>query len=244
MLTQFYLFFKHILRYFYSRFTVIEVNKLLSHSSWLTSGIRTSCQHNRVLYLKLRNNNNPVFMKYFKNYCRILSKVIKEAKRMECDRHILNSDNVMRTSWKLINRELGKDCKNYGLQSLNINGRCITSHQIIVNAFNEHFTTLPTTISQNINASNCSTTTSDNHSTILFSLNHVYQNSFPNIKYHCTTTRETENVIKTLKLSNSCGYDEVPSKLLILCSPLNYIRNRTLFTGVFPDRLKYATIRP
>jgi len=156
----------------------------------------------------------------------------------------------MRTSWKLINRELGKDCKNYGFQSLNINGRSITSHQIIASAFNDHFTTLPTTISQNINTNNCSTTTSDNnHNTISFYLNHVYQNSFPNIKYHCTTTRETENLIRTPKLSNSCGYDEVPLKLLKLCSyyissPLNYICNRTLFTGVFPDRLECATIRP
>jgi hypothetical protein len=51
-----------------------------------------------------------------------------------------------------------------------------------------------------------------------------------------------------LKLSNSCDYDEIPSKLLIICSyyissPLNYICNRALLTGVFPDRLKYASIR-
>ena len=143
-----------------------------------------------------------------------------------------------------------KDCKNYGFQSLNINGRSITNHQIIVNAFNDNFTTFPTTISQKINANNCSTTTSDNnHNTISFSLNHVYRNPLPNIKYHCTTTREVENIIRTLKLWNSCGYDEVPSKLLKLCSyyissPLNYGWNRTLFTSVFPDRLKCATVRP
>ena len=225
---------------------MIKVNKLLSHNSWITSGIRTSCQHKRVLYLKLRNNNNPALMKYFKDYCCILSKVIEEAKRMEYDRHILNSNNIMRTSWKLINRELGKDCKNYGFQSLNMNGRSITNHQIIANAFDDHFT-FRTMISQKINARNCSTTTSDNnHNTISFSLNHVYRNSFPSIKYRgtttttttTTTTREIENIIRTLKLSNSCRYDEVPSKLLKLCSyyissPLNYICNRTLFTGVF-----------
>ena len=38
-------------------------------------------------------------------------------------------------------------------------------------------------------------------------------------------------------------------KLLKLCSyyissPLNYICNRSLFTGVFPDRLKYTSIQP
>jgi len=52
----------------------------------------------------------------------------------------------------------------------------------------------------------------------------------------------------SFKSSNSFGYDEVPSKLLKLCShfisSLNYVCSRTLFTGVFHDWLKYAIIRP
>jgi hypothetical protein len=200
--------------------------------------------------MKLRNNNNPAMRKYFKDYCQIISKVIKEAKSMEYDRHILNSNNVMRTSWKLMNKELGKERKNHGFQSLNINGRSTTNHQITANAFHKHFTTIPTMISRNINASNCFTKTSvNNQNNLSISLNHVFQNSLPSNKYCCTTTKEIENVIRSLKSSNSCGYDEVPSQLLKSCSyfmsfPLNYICNNTLFTGVFPDRLKYATIRP
>jgi len=70
---------------------------------------------------------------------------------------------------------IGKYCKNYGFHVLYINGRSIINHHIIANTFNDHFTTFPTTISQKINASNCSTTASDNnHNTISFSLNHVY----------------------------------------------------------------------
>ena len=105
-------------------------------------------------------------------------------------------------------------------------------------------------ISQKVNASICSTKTSDNkQNNFSFSLNHVFQNTFPSIRYHCTTTNEIENMIRSLKSSNSSGYDEIPSRMLKLCSyfissPLNYICNRTLLTGVFPDRLKYATIRP
>jgi hypothetical protein len=53
----------------------------------------------------------------------------------------------------------------------------------------------------------------------------------------------------SLKSSNSFGYDEIPTKILKSCSsyisiPLNYICNRIFTTGVFPDRLKYAIIRP
>ena len=168
---------------------------------------------------------------------------------MGYDRQILNS-NMMRTSWKLIHKESSKDRQNQGIHTLNINGRSTTIHQIIANAFNEHLETMPTTITRNTGASNCSTKTSvNNHNNISFSLKNVFQTSFPSIKYHYTSTKEIENIMKSLNSSNSCSYDEVLMKLLKLCcyyisSPLNYICNRSLFTGVFPDRLKYATIRP
>jgi hypothetical protein len=105
-----------------------------------------------------------------------------------------------------------------------------------------NFTTIPYTINQNINENYCLAKTSvNNQNKFSFSLKHVFQNSFPSIKYHCTSNKEIENIIMSFKSSNSCGYDEVPTKLLKLCSyfissSLNYICNRTLFTGVFLDR--------
>jgi len=53
---------------------------------------------------------------------------------MEYDRHILNSNNVMRTS--VINKKLGKDHKNHAVQSVNIDGRCTANQQISADAFN------------------------------------------------------------------------------------------------------------
>jgi hypothetical protein len=79
-------------------------------------------------------------------------KSYERSKRNEYDRRILKSNDVTRTSWKLINKELGKDHQNHGLQSVNINGRSTSNHQIIANAFNKHFTTIPYMINQNINA--------------------------------------------------------------------------------------------
>jgi hypothetical protein len=54
------------------------VLKLSNNNSWITSGIWTSCKHKRVLYIKLRNNKSPTLRKYFKDYCWIVSKVIKD----------------------------------------------------------------------------------------------------------------------------------------------------------------------
>ena len=65
----------------------------------------------------------------------------------------------------------------------------------------------------------------------------------------CKTTKEIEQIIKSLKTKNSNGYDEISTKnLKISCSfissPINYICNKMLFWGVFPDRLKYTIIKP
>jgi hypothetical protein len=88
----------------------------------------------------------------------------------------------MRTSWNLINKELGKDRKNQELQSVNIKGRSISNHEDIANAFNKHFATMPGMINQSMNMNYCLTKTSfNNQYKIPFSLKHVFQNSFPSI---------------------------------------------------------------
>ena len=51
---------------------------------------------------------------------------------------------------------------------------------------------------------------------------------------NCTTTKLVYNIIMSFVSSNSFGYDQVPTKILDLCShfissSLNYTCNRTLF---------------
>ena len=75
------------------------------------------------------------------------------------------------------------------------------------------------------------------------------QTSFPSMKSTCTTEKEISSIIRSLKPSNSSGYDKITTTVLQACSPyitspLNYIYNRALFTGIFPDSLKFATVRP
>jgi hypothetical protein len=48
---------------------------------------------------------------------------------------------------------------------------------------------------------------------------------------------------------NTYGYDGIPTKIIklsapFITSPLTHICNQTLSTGIFPERLKYALIRP
>jgi hypothetical protein len=49
--------------------------------AWLTTGIKTSCNNKRKLYLLYRASNDPNLKVYNKNYCKILSKFIILAKK-------------------------------------------------------------------------------------------------------------------------------------------------------------------
>jgi len=52
-----------------------------------------------------------------------------------------------------------------------------------------------------------------------------------------------------LKCKNSYGYDEISSRILkistpYVLSPLTYIFNKILSTGIFSDRLKFSEMKP
>jgi len=51
-----------------------------------------------------------------------------------------------------------------------------------------------------------------------------------------------------LKCKNSYGYDEISRILKVstpyILSPVTYIFNKILSTGIFPDRLKYSEVKP
>jgi hypothetical protein len=58
-----------------------------------------------------------------------------------------------------------------------------------------------------------------------------------------------ENIIKSLKPKNSSGYDGISTKLLkegsaFFISPLTYIYNKSISSGIIQDRLKYAIVKP
>jgi hypothetical protein len=72
-------------------------------------------------------------------------------------------------------------------------------------------------------------------------LDHALQNCkqvYPNITFKHTSTKEIEMIIKSLKTTNAQGYDEISVKVLkwsapFISSPLAYICNKSLETGVF-----------
>jgi len=69
-------------------------------------------------------------------------------------------------------------------------------------------------------------------------ISHCFKHPFSKIKWCYISTCEIEKNIKSLKTKNSCGYEEIPVKILklsipFIISPLTYICNKSLSSGVF-----------
>jgi hypothetical protein len=73
--------------------------------------------------------------------------------------------------------------------------------------------------------------------------------AFPNIKFKNTSPKKIENIITSLKAKEFHGYDEITTKIYkistpFISSPLSYTFNKSMISGIFPTRLKYAIIKP
>jgi hypothetical protein len=77
-----------------------------------------------------------------------LSDVIKEANRLNCDTQVINLNNAIKTTWKIIKLEMGRKA-NYGtIHSLNFEGRVINNQQTIADTFNNYSRTLLRSLSR------------------------------------------------------------------------------------------------
>ena len=103
----------------------------------------------------------------------------------------------MKTACNLINTERGKDINNQIIQSLNICDEIITDHQTTADAFNKHFIMIPDTIIKNNIDKNYSAESYKNN--LPHSMVNPSHSSFRSMKFTCTTEKEIDRIIKSLK---------------------------------------------
>jgi len=129
---------------------------------------------------------------------------------------------------------------------LNIRGNFVKNPQTLADTFNNYFTNVAKELVSKITKrdnSNCS------QGSYMQYLDQALPQSFPAIHMKAVTEKEIYVIQKGLKWKRSSGYDEVPSWIVklsmpFISSPLIYICNKILSTGVFPTRLKFSQISP
>ena len=146
----------------------------------------------------------------------------------------------MKKIWSTINETLNRSKKKSDLPNeFLVGNRTITDPKEIANSFNAFFSTICTNLSSNVN--NINTNLKFN-----YYLNNPTDHRFT---FQQVSTNEALSIINKLKSKNSSGKDEISNKLLKsikveISKLLTVVINQSLLTGIFPEKLKIAKIKP
>ncbi|PNF13662.1 hypothetical protein B7P43_G16878 [Cryptotermes secundus] len=234
------------LQIFVSCFPKKKVFERQSTNKWITSGIINSCKKKKDLYLLVKSNNDVNLKTYYLRYCKILANIIKAAKKLYFKNKITHAHNKVKATWNIIKSNIGRNINEQVIDNMDENNKELSS-KINAEKFNEYFIKMTVNISEKIKNKNKLNTNNTNYSP--YNLAQVYNFKYNNINLHNTSTSEILKIIKNFAWKNSQGFDEIPLKLLkisapFIASPLSYIINKSLSTGIFPDRMKYSIIVP
>ena len=215
--TTFNNFLDTFLETFSASFPFKKTQLKRDNKNWLTTGIKISCNNKRKLYLPCRERNDSKLKKHYKEYCKLLTKIITLAKKLYYNATLTNSTNKPKTTWNIIKTITNKQKKSNNVLMMEIEGKLTTHHQTIVEKYNTYYISVADNITHNSQTKN---TIDDLHKkdppNYLYS---AVQQSFTNIKLKNTTTGEIEKIITQPKHKNSCGYDEVTTTILNTGSP-------------------------
>jgi exonuclease III len=201
-------------------------------NKWLTRGIKKSCKTKRILHLKCRKSKLDNDILLYQNYSNILKKVINKSQRIQNNSYILNAANKTKAAWQVINGNTNLPPKHH-IKQIKSNEKFLESPRQIANAFNDFFTD---TVNETTHSSRNS-----GRNDILSVPNSVFLNP--------TTPQYIHKIIKSLKNTNSVGYDGLSTIVIKHCSeqlmtPLSHIINLSIAQGVFPDDLKVTILKP
>jgi hypothetical protein len=172
---------------------------------------KNQCCFKRDLYLISRNSKDPNIKNYYKAYCKLLSRSIIEIKRSYYDNQISNSNNKIKSTWNIVKAITGRKSDHDVIPILSSHDKSFINPKIVSDSFNKYYLSVADNIINNTFNNYNSTDRSTNP---IEYLSHIYKTTFPTIKYNFASTNEIENSFKNFETTNSCGYDEIPVKIL------------------------------
>jgi hypothetical protein len=118
--------------------------------------------------------------------------------------------------------------------------KSIKNYHDPVNVFNDYFTNVTNTYQEKDRNTNIQA---------LSNLYSVFNTPYLQLNWAPVNAKEMKNIIRNLKWKNSFGYDEVTLKILkisspYIISPLIYLCNTSITSGIFPMRLKFSQVVP
>jgi len=148
------------------------------------------------LYLISRNSNDEKLKRHYQAYCKILLKVIKEAKKLNYDTKIKKSSNRCKATWEIIKKLTNNHYSHTNMQELMIDNKHLKDQQDIADAFNDYFSSIVYNVNKN------KVNNKINNAKVFLTQYYLEQNYAhppPSLVIKTFSTKEITSIIKALK---------------------------------------------
>lgn len=212
--------------------SIFVKKRIAPKKSWITNSIRNSCNTKRQLYhLKTKG---LISKDYYNEYSNKLRKVIQQAKKTADTNRIITAHNKNKAMWTIINQHTDRE-KVSGATAggiLKNMKKTTETTQDLLNRVNSFFI-------------NCAGKTDKNN----IKRPKPIRKNVSTLFMAPTCCEEVRDVILKLKNTSSVGEDRIGVRLIKyivddIQEPLTHIINLILCTGIFPEKLKIAEIKP
>lgn len=221
-------------------FPLTQISRRASKNKpWFTASLRKSRSRKMLLYNKWLKSKNPYDYETYINYVKIYKNLLKTASTQYYMQQFDSKINSIKSVWKNLSQFLSSKSKGHvtKIDNLIINGSSIDSPQGIAEGLNNHFCSVGTKITANL----------PRYPGL------VEQFLDPPIMETMFVSpieaQELHITINSLDCQKAAGDDGLPVLLVkqnssILLTPLLYIYNLSLNTGIVPDLMKLAKVVP
>ena len=202
---------------------------------WLSIGLKTAIKRKNKLYVQSIKLPTMYNIFKYKEYKKLLSKLLKKSEREYYDSQFKNNINNMKKSWVLIKEIINKQKSKTVSNQFIINGKNTTDPMEIAEGFNKFYINVGPSLASKIKDKNdiCPTT--------------FIKQSNPNSMYMSPVqSDEIVKIINSLKIS-SAGWDDIHSKIVktsydIYLDVMTHVFNLSITKGIFPKELKVAKV--
>jgi hypothetical protein len=205
---------------------------------FMTKGLLISRKRKNVLFKKkiLHPTDNNV--NTYRIYHNIYNALIRRSKKMYFESALSKFRSKPKKIWEIINHATGARTSNSKLTELSVNGSTVCNDKDMAMAFNDHFTNIGTEIINSIDETNVDPIS--------------YIPDIPNVpEFTINNTGPVHviDVVKSMQSKSSSDCCNVSMKLVKfviyeIAVPLAHIFQRSIETGIFPEKFKKSRVVP
>lgn len=210
---------------------------------WITNDLVAMMRHRDQLHERAKNNKDDLyFNKHVRNYRNHVKKQIRMCKEKYFKDKLEKANGDMKQTWNVINDLTFNIRKETEINQIVHNQTAIPTkgnETKVANIINDHFLKTGENLAGEIQNSE------ESVKKMIGKIHNVKKSIF----FHSVKKSEIKKTIKQLKNSPCTGTDGIKIQTLKetaeeIATPLEYIINTSLATGVFPDELKKAIVTP